>query len=138
MKFVPLIIDNGNNQFWNHPYIDYIVEEELAKKKDFYSGHLLKFTLTFKDESKNRHDVNGIVLIGKQDYHEIFTHENKETFNAVKKELFSFFNRDYWIYDPEYVNKFLQYPNNEIKFSQYARIIEGSKNELNETVWMYL
>ena len=56
----------------------------------------------------------------------------------MKKELFSFFNRDYWIYDPEYINKFLQYHNNEIKFSQFARIIEGSKNELNETVWMYL
>ena len=138
MKFVPLIIDSDTDQPWNHPYIDYIIEEELTKKNNYYSGdgNLLKFTLSFFND--NNYEVNGIVLIDKQDYHEIFTHNNAQIFNNVKKELFSFFNRDPWMYDPEYINKFLQYPNNGIKFSQYAKIVEQNKNELDETVWNYL
>lgn len=138
MKFVPLIIDSDTDQPWNHPYIDYIIEEELTKKNNYYTGdgNLLKFTLSFFND--NDYEVNGIVLIDKQDYHEIFTHDNTQIFNNVKKELFSFFNRDPWMYDPEYINKYLHYTNKQIKFSQYAKIVEQNKNELDETVWNYL
>ena len=42
------------------------------------------------------------------------------------------------MYDPEYINKYLHYTNKQIKFSQYAKIVEQNKNELDETVWNYL
>lgn len=146
-QFIPLVIESEiPNKPWNHPYIDYIVEDnfELNDEGKYVTKdrqHLIQFTLNAGTTTVSA--ISGVVLLNEDEYNQpindLLEAECEELIHFLYAELINFLYRDKYIYDSEFVNSHIDFDNDNLSVDIYtsASLYKNGLNDLNETNWNF-